>query len=233
MTKTVAVFGANGQVGRAFIQYALESGNYNVRAFVRNASKFSEFIQKIAPSDSKSTPSKLEIVEGDATNESDIKRAIEGVDYVTSFLGNPHPNPNNIFIMYEAANQILNAAAKEGQDEKKMPKCLFTSSVGVGGSSWLIGGILSLIGGKEGFQDYERAEERIRGEKTVQFGVVRPYALTDGEAKGYQIIPGKTAHCAKAIARKDVAKYFMDCLDGDGDENEESWIGKCTNIGGA
>ncbi len=41
------------------------------------------------------------------------------------------------------------------------PRCLMISSIGIGGSSWLVKFLLKKIGGKEGFTDFENAEKRV------------------------------------------------------------------------
>jgi len=124
----------------------------------------------------------------------------------------------------EATDAIMTAAAAQPTP----PRCLMISSIGVGGSSWMIKGMLTLIGGRAGFADYERAEARVRAETTAPFVVIRPYALTDKPGTGrYRVLEGQTAHFAKSIPRADVARFFFDCL-----ENTQ-WDGACVNIGGA
>jgi len=211
--KTITVFGANGNVGGVFVRLAADAG-YSLRAFVRTPEKFEN-----------PDPKHIEVVRGDATNADDVGRAIDGADVVASFLGNPHPNPRNIFIMEAAADHIMTAAAAQPEP----PRCLMISSVGVGGSSWLIKLMLQMIGGRAGFADYERAEARIRTETRVPVAVIRPYALNDKPATGrYKVIGGRTAHIAKPIPRPDVAKFFLDCVE------DTRWDGPSgVNIGGA
>ena len=210
--KTIAVFGANGNVGRAFVRLAADAG-YTIRAFVRTPERFDN-----------PDPTHIEVVQGDATNADDVARAIVGADVVASFLGNPHPNPRKLYIMEAAANHILTAAA----DQPKPPRCLMISSVGVGGSSWLIKLMLQMIGGREGFADYERAEARIRSDSGVPVAVIRPYALNDKPPTGRYKVLGGTAHIAKPIPRPDVAKFFLDCVE------DTRWDGRGgVNIGGA
>ena len=81
--------------------------------------------------------------------------------------------------MYKSHDNILTAASKQ----TNIPKCILISSIGCGGTSWIIKQMLTLIGGKASFADYEKADKRIREEKSVPFVLVRPYALTDKEGK--------------------------------------------------
>lgn len=206
--KCIAVFGATGKVGREFVKMALDSG-YSLRVLVRKRSTF-EF----------DNDDRVEVIEGNVTNYEDVTAVVAGSDVLVSTLGNPSRNEH---IMCKAAENIMQAAAQESNS----PRCLMISSVGVGGSSWLIKISLTLIGGRAGFKDYENAEACVRGELDVPFMVVRPYALTDKPARGqYKVIKGQTAHFAKPIARKDVAKFFLDCVE------DTHLDGSCVNIGG-
>ena len=163
---------------------------------------------------------RIEVIEVDATNAEDVTAVVSGSDVIVSVLGNPS---RDVQIMSNATENIMKAAAKQPNP----PRCLMCSSVGVGGSSWLIKISLTLIGGRAGFQDYEDAEAHVRSETDVPFIIVRPYALTDKAAKGQcNVIPGHTAHFAKPIPRTDVARFFLDCVE------DVSRDGSCVNIGG-
>ncbi len=207
--KCIAVFGATGKVGREFVKKALDSG-YSLRVLVRKRSSFEL-----------NNDNRVEVIEGDATNAEDVTAVVSGSDVVVSALGNP--SSRNVQIMSNATENIMKAAGEQSSP----PRCLMISSVGVGGSSWLIKISLTLIGGRAGFKDYEDAEARVRRESDVPFIVVRPYALTDKPATGqYKVIQGQTAHFAKPIPRTDVAKFFLDCVE------DASRDGSCVNIGG-
>ena len=98
-------------------------------------------------------------IQGDATNGGDVASLIDGADVVVSCVGNPN---RSLHIMEATANNVLAAAVRQPEP----PRCIFISSIGVGGSSWLIGAILRIIGrDKAGFADYEAADHRIRNEK--------------------------------------------------------------------
>jgi nucleoside-diphosphate-sugar epimerase len=197
MSKNVLVFGANGKVGNHFISQALEKG-YKIKAFVRSPHKFT-----LAD-----TPN-VEVYKGDATNYQDVETALSEVDIVVSCLGNVS---KKVLIMEQAYNNILTAAAKQHIP----PRCLLISSIGIGGSSRFVKFMLQNIGGKAGFNDYEKAEARARArnEKKVPTVVIRPAGLTDKKAKNnYSIINKPTVFFPKFITRFDVAKFFVDCLE--------------------
>jgi len=208
--KCIAVFGATGKVGREFVKMTLESG-YSLRVLVRKRSSFEH-----------SNDNRVEVIEGDATNAEDVTAVVAGSDVVVSLLGNPYPS-RGVHIMFKATENIMKAAAQQPNP----PRCLMISTVGAGGSSWLIKIALTLANGRAGFKDYEDAEACVRSETDVPFIVVRPYALTDKPAKRQcKVIPGHTAHFAKPISRIDVAKFFLDCVE------DVSRDGSCVNIGG-
>lgn len=191
--KIITVFGANGNVGSHFVKQALAAG-FKLRAFVRSPHKFKH-----------ADNPNIEVVQGDATNYEDVERVLAGSDVVVSCLG----NVKKVLIMYTAHDNILKAAAKQA----KPPRCLLISSIGCGGTSWLVKTMLILIGGKTGFDDYEKADKRVREEKTVPFLLVRPYALTDKEGKGtYMATKSQKGTFLKPISRSDVAKFMVDSL---------------------
>lgn len=160
------------------------------------------------------------MVQGDATNYDDVEKAVSGVDIVVSCLGNP---PKKIYIMDKAYENILLAAS----NQPNPPRCLMISSIGIGGSSWLVKFLLQQIGGKEGFADFEKAEKRVLEENDVPFVVIRPAVLTDKKGKGkYRVIPNPTVFFPKFISRSDVAKFFVDCL------TDTSFDGTATMIQG-
>ena len=208
--KCIAVFGATGKVGREFVKMALDSG-YSLRVLVRKRSSFEL-----------NNDNRVVVIEGDATNAEDVTAVVSGSDVVVSVLGNPYPS-RGVHIMFNATENIIKAAAEQSSP----PRCLMISTVGAGGSSWLIKIALTLANGRAGFKDYEDAEARVRSETKAPFIVVRPYALTDKPATGkYKVIQGQTAHFAKPIPRTDVAKFFLDCVE------DASRYGSCVNIGG-
>ena len=193
----IAIFGANGKIGSHFVEQALDAG-YSLKAFVRNSAK----------SKHAANPN-IEVLEGDATNAEDVERAVAGVDVVVSCLGNVKVNGKYVTIMHAAHDNILTAAAKQ----PKAPRCILISSIGCGGTSWIIKQMLTLLAGKTSFSDYERADKRVREETSVPFLLVRPYALTDKAGKGkYYVTKEQNGTFLKPISRADVAKFILDAV---------------------
>lgn len=189
----IAVFGATGKVGTHFVEQALRAG-YQVRACVRNRSKLSQSVAQ-----------KVEAFEGDVLNMADVERAVAGIDVVVSCLGNVGKH----LIMHTAYNNIMTAAAKQPQPLR----CIMISSVGLGGTSWLIKSTLTLIAGKAAIADFEKADKRIREETAVPFVLVRPYALTDKLGSGrYRATQQQNATFMRPIPRADVATFMVDAV---------------------
>ena len=190
---TITVFGANGNLGSHFVNQALEAG-FRIKAFVRNAASYKH-----------TDNSNVEVIEGDATIIGDVKKAVANSDVVVSCIG----NPKKVQIMYKSHDNILNAASKQ----TNIPKCILISSIGCGGTSWIVKQMLTLIGGKASFADYEKADKRISEEKSVPFVLVRPYALTDKEGKErYYVTKNQKGTFLKSISRADVAKFMLDAV---------------------
>ena len=193
---TITVFGANGNLGSHFVNQALEAG-FKIKAFVRNSSTY-EY----------SNNSKVEVIEGNATNIEDIEKAVTKTDVIVSCLG----NPKKVQIMYKSHDNILTATSKQ----TNIPKCILISSIGCRGTSWIIKQMLTLIGGKSSFDDIEKADKRISEEKSVPFVLVRPYALTDKEGRGkYYVTKKQNGTFLKSISRADVAKFMLDAVTDD------------------
>jgi len=210
MGKTILVFGANGNLGSHFVNQALDAG-YKIRAFVRSPEKYSL-----------SDNANIEVFRGDATSYDDVEKAMSGVDIVVSCLGNPPKK--KIYIMEEAYHNIMLAASTQTEP----PRALMISSIGIGGSSWFVKFLLQQIGGKEGFNDFEKAEMRVLEEKEIPFVAIRPAGLTDKQGKGkYRIIDKPTVFFPRFISRSDVANFFVNCL------SDTSFDGKTVMIQGA
>ena len=209
MKQTVLVFGANGKLGTHVVNQALDKG-YKIKAFVRNPEKYTL-----------TKGQDVEAVKGNATNIENVKHAMEGADIVVSCLGNPQKK--EIYIMEKAYSNIMLAASASHLS----PRCLMISSIGIGGSSWLVKFLLKKIGGKEGFTDFENAEKRVLEKKDVSFVVIRPAGLTDKKGKEkYHLITKPTVFFPKFISRSDVAKFFVDCI------SDTSYDGKAIMIEG-
>ena len=186
----IALFGATGAVGGHFLNKALSTG-HEVVALVRTPEKLRE-------------NTSLSALKGDVTSPSDVTRPISGADVVVSCLG----NVKGVLIMEKAAEAILQASA----EQSKPLKCLFVSSIGCGGTSWVVKQMLQLIGGRSSFADYERADSRISLEGKVPYVLVRPAALKEKSGNGkYRVFQGDGTF-ARPMAKEDVAEFLLDAI---------------------
>ena len=189
----IALFGATGAIGGYFLNKALAAG-HEVTALVRSPEKLGE------------QPS-LTALKGDVADASDVHGVIDQADVVVSCLG----NVKGVMIMEKAAEAILQAAGAQTNP----PKCLFISSVGCGGSSWIVKQMLQMIGGRASFADYERADARISHETNVPYVLIRPAALKEKPGNGkYRVFQGDGTF-ARPIAKEDVATFLFDALESD------------------
>ena len=189
----IALFGATGAVGGYFLNKALAAG-HEVTALVRSPEKLG-------------AQPNLRAVKGDVTDTSDVQSVINQADVVVSCLG----NVKGVMIMERAAEAILQAAAALPNP----PKCLFVSSIGCGGSSWVVLQLLRLINGRAGFADYERADARIAREANVPYVLIRPAALKEKPGNGkYRVFQGDGTF-ARPMAKGDVAAFLFDAVGSD------------------
>lgn len=186
----IVLLGATGAVGGYFLNKALAAG-HEVTALVRSPSKLSD-------------QTNLSVVTGDAANAGDVGKLVAGAEVVVSCLGNVKGN----LIMEKAAQAMLQAAGEQSIP----PKCLFITSIGCGGTSWIILQLLRLIGGRAGFADYERADVRFVREERVPYVLVRPAALLERPGNGkYRAFYGDGTF-ARPIAKEDVAEFLLDAV---------------------
>ena len=189
----ITLFGATGSVGGYFLNKVLAAG-HEVVTLVRSP-------EKLGPH------SNLTAVKGDVTDVSDVRGVIDQADVIVSCLG----NVKAVLIMEKAAETILQAAAAQPNP----PKCLFVSSIGCGGTSWIILQLLRLINGRAGFADYERADARIAQETRVPYVLVRPSALKEKPGNGkYRVFQGDGTF-ARPMAKEDVAEFLFEAISSD------------------
>ena len=151
-------------------------------------------------------------MKGDVTDAADVQGVIDQADVVVSCLG----NVKDVLIMEKAAEAILNAAAAQPNP----PRCLFVSSIGCGGSSWIVLQLLRLINGRAGFEDYERADARIARETHVPYVLIRPAALKEKPGNGKYRVFQSDGTFARPMAKEDVAAFLFDAVGSD------QWNGK-------
>ena len=105
----VLIIGANGSVAREVTQGFLSGTSAKLKLFLRNSSR----LQNIKNANA----SRVELINGDATNKEALKRAMQGVDVVYANLNGDLPT---------MAKAII-----EAMDETKLKRLVWISSFGV------------------------------------------------------------------------------------------------------
>ena len=204
-SKRVALFGATGGSGKLLLKLLVAAG-HRVAVLVRTPAKLGEYAQH----------ERVEVIEGDATAEADVRRTMAGAEVVYSTLGNV-PRAKTM-VMERAFTTIVETAA--GAKEK--PRCVFVTTVGVGPTSWVVWFFLSLFVGFQVIRDYERADKCVREAEGGKCVLVRPNELTDKPAEGY--IASDSGAWQASVSRQDLAQFLFDLLE------EEKYDGRAVQL---
>ena len=193
----IIVFGATGSVGEKIVNQALEKG-YSVTAFVRNPEKLT----------SKSHPN-LNIFQGYVLNLADVKEAVKNQDVVLCALGDGKIGK----IRAEGTKQIITALK-----DSTTNRFICQSTIGAGNSytnlnfiwKYVMFGFLL----KKVLPDHNLQEKHIM-ESDLDYTIVRPSALTDGEiSTNYQENFDETIKkLSLKISRSDVANFMIQQID--------------------
>lgn len=193
----IIVFGATGSVGEKIVNQALEKG-YSVTAFVRNPEKLT----------SKSHPN-LNIFQGDVLNLADVKEAVKNQYVVLCALGDGKIGK----IRAEGTKQIITALK-----DSTTNRFICQSTIGAGNSytnlnfiwKYVMFGFLL----KKVLPDHNLQEKYIM-ESDLDYTIVRPSALTDGEiSTNYQENFDETVKkLSLKISRSDVANFMIQQID--------------------
>lgn len=207
----VLVFGSTGATGKQIIKQALELGHH-VTAFAR---KPSELIIK---------HKNLTIVKGDILKYDTIEKAAQFHDAVISALGIRTLKKNSI--MSEGTQNIINAMQKQN-----VKRFICISSIGVGNSKeqqsslgFLYNRILIPYMMQNMFGDKE-LQERIIQKSNLNWTIVRPAILTNGEKTGkFKAFGHNDKNYKPKISRADVAGFILDILD------NNKYINECVSV---
>lgn len=191
----LTIFGSTGGTGRQIVVQALEQG-HDVTAFARNPEKLDHMHEK------------LQVVQGNVLDSASVEHAIQGQDAVVCALGLPAiMDKSNL--RANGTKQIIRAMEKTGAK-----RFICQSSAGVGDSrdimpfhyKYLIVPLML----RRVFADHEIQEHAIK-ESQLDWVIVRPAALTDGERTGsYQhgvAVENKTV--THKISRADTADFML------------------------
>jgi putative NADH-flavin reductase len=190
------VFGATGSVGTHLVNQALQQG-HSVTAFTRNHEKSASLAQ--------SGPL---IFTGDILNPESVVNAVKNHDCVLCTIG----DGNKGRVRAAGTKNIIMAMQKTG-----IKRLICQTTLGLGDSK----GNLNLIWKhimfgfllKKAFQDHQW-QEKYLFDSDLDFTIVRPGALTDGEISGnYKFaFDGNYRKLKLKISRADVAGFMLQQL---------------------
>ena len=202
--KRVLIVGATGGTGRQLIAQALERGN-TVTALVRPSASLGVFDN---PSKLGVEHPNLRIVQGDVLDYASVDSAVRGQEAVICALGHKQFfRPTRI--LSEGTRNILRAMETHG-----VPRLVCETSLGIGNSAGRMGlyytfftipVILPFY-----FWDKTRQERLIAASK-VEWVIVRPGVLTNGEKRGvyrHGCDVGSFVGTVR-ISRADVADFML------------------------
>ncbi len=198
----IIVFGPTGGTGRALITRLLADG-HTVTAFARDPSKLSPMPW-------------LTIVQGDAMNPADVKRAIPGHDAIVVSLGNPQlplavslgarrTTPADIC---EMGTRNIVTALGPGSPVRVLAVTAFGAGETRDKMS-LTFKILFQLFMREIMADKERQEAVLKA-SDLDYVLIQPVGLTDAPATGDWIASARGETRKMRISRKDVAAFIAE-----------------------
>ena len=197
----ILIVGATGGTGRQLVEQALERG-FAVTALVRKPSKL------------RVSHSNLTVIRGNVLDYASVETAMLGQEAVVSALGHKrffYPTR----ILSEGTRNILRAMETHG-----VPRLVCETSLGIGDSAWRLGLYFTLFTIPVILPFYfwdKTRQERIVAESNVEWVIVRPGMLTNGE-KRERIRHGGplgSFFWTVRVSRADVADFMLSQLESD------------------
>lgn len=197
----VLIVGATGGTGRQLVRQALERG-YAVTALVRNPSR----LQVDHP--------QLTVIQGDVLDEHSVEAAMRGQEAVLSALGHKrffYPTR----ILSQGTRNILRAMETHG-----VRRLVCETSLGIGDSAGRLGLYFTLfvIPAILPFYFWDKTrQERMIAESNVEWVIVRPGVLTNGDKRGRYREGRRVGSFLSTvrISRADVADFMLNQLESD------------------
>lgn len=193
----ILVFGATGSVGKEIVKQALNQGHH-VTAFVRNPNNL-DF----------SDSANLKLFTGDVSKANDVEKALQNHDAVLCAIGDGKVGK----IRDVGTNNIV-----KSMEQSNVKRLICQTTLGMGESydnlnfvwKYIMFGFLI----KKAFQDHKLQEQHIL-KSNLNFTIVRPSALNDGELTGnFKMgFDGKHKDLTLKISRADVAHFMLEQLE--------------------
>jgi uncharacterized protein YbjT (DUF2867 family) len=205
--KRILIYGATGRTGSLVVAYALQQG-YAVMALVRNPEKL---ITQSAH---------LTVVRGQPTHGADVRRAMQGCDFVISTLSALSEaesfSRKKITPPHTLETTMRHTITAMG--EQGLRRIVTLSSIGAGDSRpyapWYMRLIIKLTNFKLVFADHDRQETLVR-QSNLEWVIARPVALNNKEQIGQLVVRYQQTPAPFAISRQQLARFMVDCLAGD------------------
>jgi putative NADH-flavin reductase len=191
----VLVFGASGGTGRELVKQALAQG-HSVTAFVRDPTTF----------DSKHPH--LKVVQGDVADYASVERAVQNQDAALCALGSSSPLKRDPTLI-AGVRHIIEAMENAG-----VQRFIYLSFLGVRDGrnqlSFLGKYIVAPLVLRSVVADHEAKERLIKGSR-LQWTIVRPPRLTNGQRTGAYRSGERIAanSIIPTISRADVADFML------------------------
>jgi putative NADH-flavin reductase len=191
----VLIVGATGGTGRQLVAQALERG-HSVTAFARDPSKL--HVQH----------PQLTILQGDVLDYASVETAVRGHDAVLSALGHKrffYPTR----ILSEGTRNIVRA-----MEAHTVPRFVCETALGIGNSAGRMGLYYTLfvVPVILPFYFWDKArQERLIASSSLEWVIVRPGALTNGEKRGSVRHGRRVGSFLRTvrISRADVADFML------------------------
>ena len=190
----VLVLGASGKTGSLVVERALAKG-HEVTALMRDASEFKQ--------------ENARVLIGDATNQEDVLKAVEGNDAVIDTIGGSTPYKDTTLERTAAHNVI------EAMEAKNVRRLIVVSMMGLGTSRtqapfWYEHLLMPTF--LRGSSKDKAALEQEVSASTLDFVITRPAILKDDPATGsVTVLDGEAK--GHEITRADLANFLVDQLE--------------------
>jgi len=201
----IVVFGANGPTGRILVEDALARG-HAVRAVTRHPAEFPLH------------DAGLDVVRADVTDGSPLTSAIAGCAAAASVLGASYSR-KPITVYSQGTRAIVSAMQETGCRRLVVVSSGLTYPPGLGHGFFfdrIAHPLLRDVFGRTLYADMRAMEEYLRTVPDIDWTVMRPGRLVDGDVERPYLKEPETPS-RLFTTRRDLAKAMLDDLDSDAD----------------
>lgn len=185
------VIGAGGEMGEAVVEQALAAG-HQVTAFVHSPQEYHR--------------TDVRILAGDARDRDTMLQAVQGQDAVLDTLGSHNPFLATT-LETDTASNVINAMQQTG-----VRRLLVVSTIGEGDSEANVHGYYKYLFMNtilRGVMKDKAGMEAVVDHSALDWTIVRPAGLTNGDPKGIRIVAPETGEKVRFITRADVAHFLI------------------------